>query len=134
MLHERIAADDRGIGDVVRDLAQNGRELVRCELALARVHLTGRLRALSWALAALAGAALLALAGVVVLVQGGAAVLALWLPVWAALLIAGVLAILVAAGFAWQAVEAIGRSAETSAAIRMDAGREIGALKDDLGG
>lgn len=134
MLHERITADDRGIGDVVRELVQNGRELVRCELALARLQVTTRLKALSPALGALAGATLLALAGVVVLVQSGAAVLGLWLPTWAALFLAGALAIAVAAGIAWLAVKAIGRGAETLASAPSKADRAIGTLKDDLGG
>jgi hypothetical protein len=134
VLHERIRADDRGIGDVVRELVQNGRELVRCELALARLQVTTRLKALSPALGALAGATLLALAGVVVLVQGGAAVLALWLPAWAALLPAGALAIAVAAGIAGLAVKAIGRGAETLASAPSEADRAIGALQDNIVG
>jgi hypothetical protein len=70
-------------------------DLVKGELALARVELDQKLHGLIIAAVSIVGGALVAFAGLVVLLEGGAAVLAFWLPAWASLLIVGVVIVVV---------------------------------------
>jgi hypothetical protein len=76
-------------------LAGDIQDLVRGELALARVELDHKLHGLVTAAVAIVGGALVAFAGLVVLLEDGAALLAKWMPPWAALLIVGVVIVLI---------------------------------------
>lgn len=83
------------LGQVASGLAGDIGDLVKGELALARVELDQKLHGLIIAAVSIVGGALVAFAGLVVLLEGGAAVLAFWLPAWASLLIVGVVIVVV---------------------------------------
>lgn len=89
-----------GVGDLLGSLVGDLQDLVRGEMKLARVELDQKLDRVLIAAIWLLGGALLAFAGLVVLLEGLAAILALWLPVWAASLIIGVIIVVVGALFA----------------------------------
>jgi uncharacterized membrane protein YqjE len=80
--------------DIAGGLAGDIQDLVRGELALARVELDRKVHDLVMAVVSIAGGALVAFAGLVLLLESGAAVLVFWLPNWAALLIVGAVIIL----------------------------------------
>lgn len=81
--------------DIAGGLAGDIQDLVRGELALARVELDRKVHDLVMAVVSIAGGALVAFAGLVLLLESGAAVLVFWLPNWAALLIVGAVIVLV---------------------------------------
>jgi uncharacterized membrane protein YqjE len=83
------------IGEIASGLAGDVGDLVRGELALARAEFDGKLHSLIGGAVSILGGALVAFAGLVVLLLGLAAVLARWLPLWASLLIVGVVIVVV---------------------------------------
>jgi hypothetical protein len=95
MLKPEAINSPPGLGSIAGGLAQDMGDLVRGELALARVELDRKLHELIVATVSILGGALVAFAGLVVLLEGGAAVLAFWLPAWASLLIVGAVTMLV---------------------------------------
>ncbi len=124
--------DERGLGDVIRDLAQNIQALIRGELALVRLTMSDRAKEIAPPLACLAIAALLVLAGTILLVGGGAAFVALWMPIWAALLLTGLIVVAIALLIAWRAVRAIGETTARRVSIAGDVATDLHALKDEL--
>ena len=95
MLRPEPAGTPPGLGAIAGGLAQDVGDLVRGEIALARLELDRKLHELVIATVSILGGALVAFAGLVVLLEGGAAVLAFWLPAWASLSIVGVAILLV---------------------------------------
>ena len=93
----RDPAPTHSIGEIASGLAGDVQDLVRGELALARAELDSKLHTMLIALISVVGGALVAFAGLVVFLQGGAAVLALWIPLWAALLIVGAIIVIIGA-------------------------------------
>lgn len=89
------AAPSPGLAEIASGLVSDMQDLVRGELALARVELDKKCRVLLAGLISLVGSALLAFAGLVVLLEGVAAVLARWMPAWLALLIVGAAILLI---------------------------------------
>ena len=83
------------LGEIAGGLAGDVGDLVRGELALARAEFDGKLHSLIGGAITMVGGALVAFAGLVVLLLGLAAVLAMWLPLWASLLIVGVFIVFV---------------------------------------
>jgi uncharacterized membrane protein YqjE len=83
------------LGEIAGGLAGDVQDLVRGELALARAEFDGKLHSLIGGAISAVGGALVAFAGLVVLLLGVAAVLAKWLPIWASLLIVGLLIVAV---------------------------------------
>lgn len=83
------------IGQIASGLATDFQDLVRGELALARAEMDAKLHGAMAAAVSLVGGALVAFAGLVVLLEGGAALLSRWLPVWAALVLVGLLIVIV---------------------------------------
>jgi hypothetical protein len=83
------------ISELASGLAGDVQDLVRGELALARAEFDSKLHTILISAVSIVGGALVAFAGLVVFLQGGAAVLALWMPVWGALLIIGVVIVIV---------------------------------------
>ena len=83
------------LGEIAGGLAGDVGDLVRGELALARAEFDGKLHSLIGSAITMVGGALVAFAGLVVLLLGLAAVLAMWLPLWASLLIVGVFIVFV---------------------------------------
>jgi len=114
-----------GIGEIASGLATDIQDLVRGELALARVELDHKLHGLITAAVAIVGGALVAFAGLVVLLEGGAALLAKWMPLWAALLIVGVVIVLVGGLIARAAIAKLSlrnlKPERTVASVRQDA-------------
>ena len=114
-----------GIGEIASGLATDIQDLVRGELALARVELDHKLHGLVTAGVAVVGGALVAFAGLVVLLEGGAALLAKWMPLWAALLIVGVVIVLVGGLIARAAIAKLSlrnlKPERTMASVRQDA-------------
>lgn len=88
-------AGTHSIGQLASGLAGDIQDLVKGELALARVELDQKLHAVIIAAVSIIGGALVAFAGLVVVLEGGAAVLAFWLPAWASLLIVGIVIVLI---------------------------------------
>lgn len=85
----------RSLGEIAGGLASDIQDLVKGELALARVEFDQKLQGLIAGAISFVGGALVAFAGLVVLLEGAAAILARWLPAWAALLIVGAVIIIV---------------------------------------
>jgi uncharacterized membrane protein YqjE len=85
------------LGEIVGGLASDVQDLVKGEIALARVELEQKLHRLLGALLWVLGGSLVGFAGFVVLLEGGAAALALRIPAWAALGIVGVIILIVGA-------------------------------------
>lgn len=85
------------IGEIASGLAGDVQDLVRGELALARAEIDETVHGFVAAAVTVIGGALVAFAGLVVLLEGGAALLARWMPLWAALLIVGMVIILIGA-------------------------------------
>lgn len=83
------------LGEIAGGLAGDVGDLVRGELALARAEFDHKLHSLIGGAVSMVGGALVAFAGLVVLLLGLAAVLAMWLPLWASLLIVGLVIIVV---------------------------------------
>jgi hypothetical protein len=114
-----------GIGEIASGLAGDIQDLVRGELALARVEFDHKLHGLVTAAVAIVGGALVAFAGLVVLLEGGAALLAKWMPVWAALLIVGTVIVLVGGLIARAAIAKLSlrnlKPERTVASVRQDA-------------
>jgi uncharacterized membrane protein YqjE len=97
------------LGTLVGGLASDVQDLVRGEIALARTELEQKLERAMMASLGLFGGGLLGLAGLVIVLQGVAAVLALVVPVWAALLIVGLVVAAIGAATARSAVAALSR-------------------------
>jgi uncharacterized membrane protein YqjE len=114
-----------GIGEIASGLATDIQDLVRGELALARVELDHKLHGLVTAAVAVVGGALVAFAGLVVLLEGGAALLAKWMPLWAALLIVGMVIVLVGGLITRAAIAKLSlrnlKPERTMASVRQDA-------------
>jgi uncharacterized membrane protein YqjE len=85
------------LGEIVGGLASDVQDLVKGEIALARVELEQKLHRLLGALLWLLGGSLVGFAGLVLLLEGGAAALALRIPAWAALGIVGVVILILGA-------------------------------------
>jgi hypothetical protein len=100
---------DTGLGAAAGRVADHARRLVALELELARAELKRKVGAMALGLGLAAGAAVFALLGVVLLVATVAAALALVLPVWAAVLIVGGAALLLAGILGTAAVSALKR-------------------------
>ena len=83
------------LGEIAGGLAGDVGDLVRGELALARAEFDHKLHSLIGGAVSMIGGALVAFAGLVTLLLGLAAVLAMWLPLWASLLIVGLVIVLV---------------------------------------
>jgi len=95
MLKPEPGGSTPGLGAIAGGLAQDVGDLVRGEIALARVELDRKLHEVVIAAVSVIGGALVAFAGLVVLLEGGAAVLTFWLPAWASLLMVGVVIVLI---------------------------------------
>jgi membrane protein len=117
--------DHRSTGDLVRSIGTDTVTLVRKEIELAKQEVKEGLASRARGAAAFAAAGVLGLYFVGLLAATGAAVLAIWLPVWAAILIMagvfGLLALLAAL---------IGRSAMKSASVAPARAKEN--LKEDV--
>jgi uncharacterized sodium:solute symporter family permease YidK len=86
----------RTLREIIADVAQDAQDLIRGELALARIELDRKLSRVVTAAIWLVGGMVVGFAGLVILLLAGAAALAIVLPVWAALLIIG--AVIIAVG------------------------------------
>jgi hypothetical protein len=123
-----------GLGAAAGRVADHARRLVALEIELARNELKRKAGVMAFGAGLGAGAAIFALLAVTLLVATVAAALALVLPVWAALLVVGAGALLLAGGLGIAAVSALKRAAPpvpeqaieearfTSEALRSDAG------------
>jgi hypothetical protein len=89
---------DTGIGAAAGRVAEHARRLVQLELELAKSEIKRKATEMGVGIGLGVGAALFAFLGVSLLVATCVAALALVLPVWAAILIVGVVALLIAGG------------------------------------
>lgn len=81
----------RSLRDIVGDVASDAQNLIRGEVALARAELDQKLDRAVFGIVRVFGGMFVAFAGLVVLLLAAAAALALVIPVWAALLIVGLI-------------------------------------------
>ena len=88
----------RTLRDIVTDVAQDAQQLVRGELALARVELDRKLERLVMALVWVVGGMFVGFAGLIVILLAAVDALAYVIPHWAASLIVGIIIVAVAAG------------------------------------
>jgi len=95
---------EAGIGAAAGRVADHARRLVQLELELAKEEIKRKAAAMAAGIGLGVGAALFAFLGISLLVATVAAALALVLPVWAAVLIVGVAALLIAGGLGAGAV------------------------------
>ena len=89
-------SDARSIGQLVSDVSTDLSQIMRGELELAKAEIKQDVQHAGKGAGMLAGAAVVALYGVGILLLGLAAVLAIWLPVWASLLIVAAVLLVVA--------------------------------------
>jgi hypothetical protein len=102
--------DTRSLGVIVAEIARDAQDLVRGELALARVELDRTLKQAITAGIWVVGGMLVAFAGLVVVLLAAAAALAIVLPVWASLLIIGALILAVGGGVAYSGIKMLSLS------------------------
>ncbi len=95
----------RTLREIVADVLQDAQDLIRGELALARIELDRKLSRVITAAIWLVGGMVVGFAGLVVLLLAAAAALAIVLPVWAALLIIGLVIIAAGGGLAYTGVK-----------------------------
>jgi hypothetical protein len=100
----------RTLREILADVAQDAQDPVRGELALARIELDRKLKRVITAAVWLIGGMVVAFAGLVVLLLAVAAALAIVLPVWAALLIAGLIIVAVGGGLAYTGIKMLALS------------------------
>jgi hypothetical protein len=93
------------VTEIAGGLARDIQDLIRGELALARVEIDQSLHTLILSLVAIIGGALVAFAGLVVLLEGVAAALAIELPAWAALLLVGAVIVIAGGLFAYSGLK-----------------------------
>lgn len=86
----------RSLRDIVADVAHDAQQLVRGELALARVELDRKIEQLVIALVWVFGAMFVGFAGLIVLLMAAVYALTYVIPAWAAALVIGVLIIAIA--------------------------------------
>ena len=102
---------ETGIGAAASRVAEHARRLVQLELELAKSEIKRKAADMGVGIGLGVGAALFAFLGISLLVATVAAALALVLPVWAAVLIVGVAALLIAGGLGAGAVVLLKRGA-----------------------
>jgi hypothetical protein len=95
----------RTLREIVADLVQDAQNLIRGELALARIELDRKLSRVITAAIWLVGGMVVGFAGLVVLLLAAAAALALVIPAWAALLIVGLVIIAVGGALAYSGIK-----------------------------
>ena len=103
--------DDTGIGAAAGRVAEHARRLVQLEIELAKSEIKRKAASMGVGIGLGVGAALFLFLGLSLLVATVAAALALVLPVWAAVLIVGVAALLIAGGLGAGAVVLLKRGA-----------------------
>jgi hypothetical protein len=91
--------DTRSLGHIVGDIARDAQNLVRGELALARAELDQKFDQALMGLVRVFGGMFVAFAGLVVLLLAAAAALTRVIPVWAALLVVGLIVAIIGAIF-----------------------------------
>jgi drug/metabolite transporter (DMT)-like permease len=90
-----ISADNRSVGDLLRDLANDVARLVREEMALARSEASDKMHSSMTALMSIIGGSLLGLAALVVLLDALRLGLSNHMPDWlAAIIVGGVVAVI----------------------------------------
>lgn len=117
----RLPRADRGLGHTLRNIASDLHALFRNEVALVRAQISERISGFAVKAAGAAAGAVLALVGLIVFVLGIAAAIALWLPVWAALLLTGVAMIAIGGLIAWLTVTRLAKPIEACLAAADDA-------------
>lgn len=90
------AADtnERSIGDLLKDIAASIQQIVRSEIRLARMELTGSARRLRSSALMLAGGALFGIFGIAFILLAAMFALEIVLPAWLSALIVGVIALM----------------------------------------
>lgn len=96
-MHTRAKGD---LGSVVHEVADRARSLVRLEIELATLELRQKAAALGGGLALIVSAVVLTLFAVGFLLATIAAVIAIFLPLWTATMVVGVVLLLLAVGLA----------------------------------
>lgn len=91
--------DTRSLGDIVGDIARDAQNLVSGELALARAELDQKMDRALMGLVRVFGGMFVAFAGFVVVLLAAAAALTRVIPVWAALLVVGLIVAIIGAVF-----------------------------------
>ena len=113
----RIA--NRSVGETVKALVADVQLLVRGEIALVRAQVRHRIAMIARKSVALVAGVILALIGLSLIFLGLAALLALWVPLWAALLITGFATIATGGLLCWLAVARWSAEDEKPAAAQM---------------
>jgi hypothetical protein len=100
---------DTGLGAAAGRVADHARRLVSLELELARAELKRKVGSIALGIGLAVGAAVFGLLGIALLVATAAAALTLVLPVWAAILVVGGAALLIAGVLALVGMRALRR-------------------------
>ncbi len=96
--------------ELVGDVADDARDLVRCEVALARAEMEQKVDRLTAGVISLFGAMMLAYAGLVIVLIAAAQALMRVIPDWAAYLVVGVIVLLIGTVLAGMARKALSPS------------------------
>ncbi len=93
--YTQVVSDERPIGELFQDLAQDARSMVNLELALARAELSEKASIAGKGVGMVAAGGLVIYAGVLALVAAAIFALATALPAWLSALIVGVVVALI---------------------------------------
>ena len=100
----------RTLREIVAEIARDAQDLIRGEIALARIELDRSLKQAIMAAIWLVGGMVVAFAGLVIFLLAAAAALAVVLPVWASLLIVGALILVVGGVLAYSGIKMLSPS------------------------
>ncbi|HJS86300.1 MAG TPA: phage holin family protein [Acetobacteraceae bacterium] len=100
----------RTLREIVAEIARDAQDLIRGEIALARIELDRSLKQAIMAAIWLVGGMVVAFAGLVIFLLAAAAALAIVLPVWASLLIVGALILVVGGVLAYSGIKMLSPS------------------------
>jgi Putative Actinobacterial Holin-X, holin superfamily III len=119
------AADNRSLGELLRDLANDTTRLIRDEIALARTEILDKVRQAGTGAAMIGAGAVLAIPALVLVLAGIAVLLAKVMPPWVACLVVGIVTLAIAGLLAWMGLRNLSATSlapeRTAASLRRDA-------------
>lgn len=120
-----VQRQERSLGELFSDLANQTSALVRQEVELARTEMTQKAARIGGEAGLVAAGAVLALGGYLALVAGLVLLLGIWIPMWVSALVVAVLFLGIGLLFIQQGLSAIKR-------INLAPRQTIATLKEDV--
>ncbi|HVT43086.1 MAG TPA: phage holin family protein [Thermoanaerobaculia bacterium] len=129
----RSTNEEKSLGTLFRDLAEDLSTLVRSEIALAKLEIKQAFTSLGTAGALLAAALFCALFGLVFLLVTALLVLALFMPAWLAALIAALVLFAGAGALAWGGNRKLRAAQLIPVTVIENVKKDVQTIKDELG-